>query len=294
MSGDSYRTSRPVTVAVGQAEHGDAAVRWAAAEAASRRTSLRVVHAYEWQPGPVWAGRLRPVPDSVPGEARQAATARLAEAVRQGQAAEAGLTVTGVLAEGPAVDVLRDEARTAQLLVLGGSEHGAGIGSMVRSVAERAGCPVVVIPRSVRRHQSARVVVGLDLTHHSDAALTFGFEIADRWQAILEVVYCWQPDLMDSQNLLEPVVIAEKAAFEQQLCDELAPWLQKYPGQQVVATVLERRPVTGLTERADAADLLVLGRPGSHPVRASLGSVHLAALHRAGCPVALVPSGRSE
>jgi nucleotide-binding universal stress UspA family protein len=255
---------------------------------------LRVLHAYEWQPGPVWTGRLRPVPDSVPEEARQAAAARLADAVRECRAAEAGLVVTGVLTEAPAADALRAEARIAELLVLGGgADHGVGVGTLVRSVAERAGCPVVVVPRSAQRHHPARVVVGLDLMQHSDAALAFGFEIADRWQAILEVVYCWQPNLLDAQSLLEPVVAADEAASEQQLCDELAPWMQKYPGQQVVATVLEHRPGAGLIERADAADLLVLGRPGSHPMRA-LGSVHLAVLRRAGCPVALVPSSQPD
>jgi nucleotide-binding universal stress UspA family protein len=293
MSGDSYTAGRPVTLALGSAEHGRAALRWAAAEAASRRVPLRVVHAYEWQPGPVWAGRLRPVPDSVPGEARQAAAERLAAAVRECRAAEAGLPVTGVLTEGPVAHVLRNEARTAALLVLGSAVHGAGIGTIVQSVAERAACPVVVVRGARQRSRSARVVLGLDLMNHSDAALTFGFEIADRWQAILEVVYCWQPNLLDSQSLLEPVLAADKAASEQQLCDELAPWLQKYPGQQVVATVLEHRPGAGLIERADAADLLVLGRPGSHPMRA-LGSVHLAVLRRAGCPVALVPSGQPD
>jgi nucleotide-binding universal stress UspA family protein len=293
MSGDPYTAGRPVTVAVGQAEHGRAALRWAAVEAASRRLPLRVVHAYEWQPGPVWAGRLRPVPDSVPTEVRQAAAARLAAAVRECRAAEAGLPVTGVLTEGPVADVLQGEARTAALLVLGSAEHGAGIGTIVQSVAERAGCPVVVVRRGspLRRHP-ARVVLGLDLMQYSDAAVGFGFEMAHRRQAILEVVYCWQPNLLDSQELLEPMVAAEKATLEQQLSDELAPWLQKYAGLEVVATVVEHRPVAGLIERAGAADLLVLGRPGSHPVRA-LGSTHLAALHQASCPVALVPSGQS-
>lgn len=291
MSENSYATGRPVTVAAGQDERSCAALRWAAAEAVGRRASLRVVHAYEWQPGPVWAGRLRPVPDSLPEEARQAAAARLASAVRECQAAEAGLAVIGVLTEGPAAEVLLAEAQAAQLLVLG-SAHGAGIGTIVRWVAERAGCPMVVVRGTAERHRPARVVVGLDLTHHSNAALAFGFEQAQRWQAILEVVSCWQPNLLDSESLLEPVVAADKAALEQQLDAELAPWLPKHPGVEVVVSVLEHRPVAGLTEPAGAADLLVLGRPGSHPVRA-LGSVHLAALRLADCSVALVPSGES-
>ena len=297
MSGDSYFANRQVAVGVGQVEREDATLRWAAAEAASRRVPLRVVHAYEWQPGPVWAGRLRPVPDSVLQEVRQAAAERLAAAVAGCEAAEPGLPVTGVPAEGPAVDVLLSEARTAELLVLG-SGHGAGIGTIVQSVAERAACPVVVVRGVARRHRAARVVIGLDVApdgpaRHGDGALAVGFEFAQRWQAAVDVVSCWQPNLMDSESLLEPVVAAEQAAVEERLGEQLAPWLRKYPEVAVAATVLEQRPVAGLTERVGAADLLVLGRHGSHPVRA-LGSVHLAALRRAGCPVALVPSGQSE
>jgi nucleotide-binding universal stress UspA family protein len=51
--------------------------------------------------------------------------------------------------------------------------------------------------------------------------------------------------------------------------------------------------VAGLIERSDGHDLLVLGRPGSHPIRAALGSVHLAAMRQASCPVALVPTERA-
>jgi nucleotide-binding universal stress UspA family protein len=297
MSGDSYIASRQLTVGIGQAERDAAALRWAAAEAASRGLPLRVVHAYQWQPGPVWAGRLRPVPDSVLQEVRHAAAERLAAAVAECEAAEAGLPVTGVLAEGPAVDVLLSEGRTAELLVLGSAPKPGRIGTIVQSVAERAACPVVVVPigkgSTDRRRRRARVVVGVKPAYHSDATFGFGFELAQRWQATVEAASCWQPDLMDSQSLLESTVAAEKVAIEQQLCDQLAPWLQKYPEVETVATELEHRPVAGLTERTGAADLLVLGRHGSHPVR-SLGSVHLAALRRAGCPVALVPSGQSE
>jgi nucleotide-binding universal stress UspA family protein len=294
MSSISHVAIRHVTVAVAQAERDRAALRWAAAEAAGRRLPLRVVHAYEWRAGPVWPARLRPMPDSLPQEARQAAAEQLAAAMGECQAAEAGLEVTGSLIEGSAADVLRDEARTAELLVLGSADrpgHGRSIGSVGQSVTERAVCPVVVVPGTGEHRRPARVVVGLDLTHSGHAALAFGLEQAQRWQAILEAVTCWQPNLLDSESLLEPVVISEKAAIEQDLCDELAPWQQKYPEVEVVATVVERRAAAGLAERAAGAGLLVLSRHGSHPVRAVLGSVHLAALRRADCPVALVPAG---
>jgi nucleotide-binding universal stress UspA family protein len=286
--------ARHLTVGVQDAQRDRMALRWACAEAAGRGLALHVVHAYEWQPGPVWAARLRPIPDSLLPELRAQAESVLAAAVEQCRAAEPALTVTGGLIEGLACDVLYEQSLTAELLVVAGHPRSSGgIGSVAQGIGERSTCPIVVVRDTQRiTGRPARVLVGLDLEGDSDAQLAFGFEHAQRWGAALEAVTCWRPTLLDAQSLLESAVAWDRAAVEQELCAELAPWLQKYPEVETVATVCERRPVAGLIERSDGHDLLVLGRPGSHPIRAALGSVHLAALRQASCPVALVPTER--
>ena len=288
-------TNRQLTVAVTDPVRDRAALCWATEEAASRRLPLWLVHGYEWQPGPVWAGRLRPVPDSLLYEARDAAQRQLADAITECRSFGPEVEIAGSCTEGSLADVLVEASRAAELLVLGSAaEPGRRIGSAEQSIAERSLSPVVVVRAGPLPDRSARVVVGLDLTCDSHVPLTFAFEHAQRRQATLEAVTCWQPTLMDSESLLEPVLAAEQAELEERLCEELLPWRQKYPDVEVLASVLERRPVAGLVERAEGCGLLVLGRPGSHPVRAVLGSVHLAALRRAGCPVALVPIGRAS
>lgn len=281
---------RQVTVAVADAVRDRPALRWATAEAAGRRLPLWIVHAYEWQPGPVWAGRLRSVPDSLPAEEKAAAERQLADALAECRSLGAGIEIAGSCTEGPVTDVLVEASRDTELLVLGAAaERGHRFGSAWRTVAERSVSPVAIVPAGQLPDRTARVVIGLDLQCDSHASLTFALDIAHRSHAALEAVTCWQPTLMDSDSMLEPVLAAEQAEIEQRLCDELMPWRQKYPDVEVLASVLERQPVTGLLERAEGCGLLVLGRPGSHPVRAALGSVHLAAARRAGCPVALVP-----
>lgn len=285
---------RQVIAAVADYVRDQPMLDWATAEAVSRRLPLWLVHAYEWQPGPVWAGRLRSVPDSVLQEAQAAADRQLADAVTECRSIEPGIEIAGSCTEGSAADVLVAASRDAELLILGSAtEHRHRIGSLVQAVAERSLSPVVVVPAGQLPDRTARVVVGLDLRCDSDSPLAFAFEYAHRRQATLEAVTCWRPDLMDSESLLEPILAAEQAQIEQRLCDELMPWRQKYPDVEVLASVLERTPVTGLVERAEGCGLLVLGRPGSHPVRAMLGSVHLAVLRRATCPVALVPVGQA-
>ena len=294
MTGSPTEIGRQVSVGVGAAVRDRAALRWAAAEAVSRQLALRVVHAYEWRPGPVWTGRLRPVPDSVLDEVRLAAEAELAAAVAECQSEHPTLTVTGGLVEGPAASVLHEASRTAELLVLGtGSRPGpaGGIGSIGQSAVERSACPVVVVrDRPPAPGRPSRVVVGLDLEHDSHGPLAFAFDQARRWDCTLEAVTCWLPYLLDAQSLLKSAPAEDQASVQQRLADQLQPWREKYPAVEAVGTVSQQRPASGLLERGSGHDLLVLGRPGSHPMRAALGSVQLAVLRHADCPVALVPT----
>ena len=287
-----YESDRRIVAALAELERDRDALHWAAAEAAVRGRPLHIVHAYEWRPGAVWPTRLRSVPDSLLAEARAAADRLLAEAAAEVRARRPGLAVTTGALEGAASPALQAESHTAELLVLGSPGRagwGSALGGVVRAIAERSGCPVVLVRDHPAPTARPRVVVGLDLSCDSDPLLAFSFEAAYRHRASLEAVTCWHPDLLDAETVPELTVAGDEAAVEGELCDELAPWTRKFPDIDTIATVSERRPVPGLIERSAGQQLLVLGRPVSHPVRALLGSVHLAALGQAGCPVALVP-----
>ena len=284
--------SRRIVVGFGDPELDRAALHWALAEAIRRGLPLHVVRAYEWRPGPVWPTRLRSVPASLVAEARAQAEELIAAVVAECRADRPGTDVLGRAVEGPITEVLQAESESAELLVIGSRQRagwGSALGSVEQNIAERSGCPVVVVREAAAGTPASRVVVGLDLDSDSDLLLAFAFEEAQRRGAVLEVITCWRPTLTDSEAVLEFSPDDEAAAIEGELCGELAPWARKYPEIEVVATVSGQRPVPGLIERGSGQELLVLGRPGSHPIRAQLGSVHLAALRQAQCPVALVP-----
>ena len=142
--------SRPVLVGVDGSGASLAAVDWAAAEAASRRTSLRVIHAFNWPRysfGPAGPSAYGP-PDA---DVRAAAGRILDEAVRRAALGSPGLNVDGTVRIGRPSPVMLDEARTAELVVVGSRGLGGFTGLLVGSVSSRlaahAPCPVVVVMR---------------------------------------------------------------------------------------------------------------------------------------------------
>lgn len=89
----------------------------------------------------------------------------------------------------------------------------------------------------------------------------------------------------------EPPAPAEADAI---LSEVLAGWREKFPDVAVRAAAIRAHPVDGLITESAAEDLLVVGRSAHHDLVATvLGSVTMGVLHRASCPVAVVPEARS-
>jgi nucleotide-binding universal stress UspA family protein len=142
-----------VVVGVDGSEHGEAALEFAAEEAALRRAELRIVCAWElpaWEfpvdgamNADVLPGLLRSIGDEADGIV-QAAVARVRE-LRPAVSCEPRVV------EGHAGSVLLDEARGAALLVVGSRGRGelAGmlLGSVSHQVLHHAPCPVTVVPK---------------------------------------------------------------------------------------------------------------------------------------------------
>jgi nucleotide-binding universal stress UspA family protein len=130
-----------------------AAVAWAAREAALRDAELHVIHA--WTPGlaaypsPWYTPSDVGVEASV--EASQTIAGRICETAREQAAAAApGITVRCETIEGGSTQVLLDQCKDADLLVVGARGHGGFIGLVLGSVSDQcarhAHIPVVVVP----------------------------------------------------------------------------------------------------------------------------------------------------
>jgi len=194
---------------------------------------------------------------------------------------------------GAPIEVLSSEARRAQLLVLGdrglGEVAGLVLGSVAVSLAARGACPVVVV-RGERAGADGPVVVGVDGSPVSEAALAFAFDAAAARGVDLVAVHAWSPTAIDEElaSLVEWDASAESAV----LAERLAGWGQKYPQVAVRRTVVRDGAVRALVTASAGAQLVVVGSRGrGNAAGLLLGSVSHGVLHGAHCPVAVVRPG---
>ncbi len=119
------------------------ALGWAARQAEITGAGLRVVTAWTW---PLLSGYAPPPPDlDIEKDARFVADS----AIRQALGHEPKVPVQVVVDEGSPAGVLLEQARDADLLVVGSRGHGAFTGMLLGSVSSHcvshAACPVVVV-----------------------------------------------------------------------------------------------------------------------------------------------------
>jgi nucleotide-binding universal stress UspA family protein len=265
------------------------AVEWAAGEAHRRGVGLRLVRAFSWTTAdhPTgWVARYRD--EMLDVSRRQVARAvRVAADTRPDVEAESQVEI------GAPIEVLSSEARRAQLLVLGdrglGEVAGLVLGSVAVSLAARGACPVVVV-RGERAGADGPVVVGVDGSPVSEAALAFAFDAAAARGVDLVAVHAWSPTAIDEElaSLVEWDASAESAV----LAERLAGWGQKYPQVAVRRTVVRDGAVRALVTASAGAQLVVVGSRGrGNAAGLLLGSVSHGVLHGAHCPVAVVRPG---
>jgi nucleotide-binding universal stress UspA family protein len=146
----------PVVVGIDGSATADAALSWAASEAALRGAPLLIVHAW-----PLGASGLMPMAG---GSLAQAGEALLRTAEADVAARMPGLTIRTRLVPEPAPHALLEAARDAQLLVVGA--HGRGgfpgmiFGSISGTCLAASPCTVAVIPPAGPAEMPAGVDTG--------------------------------------------------------------------------------------------------------------------------------------
>ncbi len=282
----------PVVVGVDGSESALDAVRWAADEARRRETRLRIVHAYQVPTGyPQGFVDVTMLHDALATQGKE----WLVRAQAVAEEAEPGLTVETVDVQAPTVPALEREARDAAVLVLGsrglGGFTGLVIGSTAVTLVTRATCPVVVVREP---GQGGPVVVGVDGTPASEAAIAFAFAEASARDAELVAVHTWTDLLLEVAFAGEPEVldvtrVAEEA--HEVLGERLAGWQEQYPDVHVTREVVHERASRALLRRSEGARLVVVGSRGRGGFRGLLlGSTSQHLLYHATCPVAVVPA----
>lgn len=278
---------RPVVVGLDGSRDGLIALTWAARFAAVRRAPLHGVHVVD--------DTRRPV-GSAPGAGPDDGSEVLEDAADHLE--RIGLTgATFEVRHGHPATTLLELSAGAEALVIG--RRGAGgfaelvLGSTSQVCTALTRAPLVVVPDSWRPDQPrhGRVVVGVDGSAGCQAALAFGFELADATGAALRTVHAVEvPEDCPAPNLwLDPEAPPWRPDAETLLAEALNGWPAKHPGVTVTTSCTAAHPVLLLAHESETADLIVvggIGRTQFTPLR--MGSVSRGLLHHTRCPVAVI------
>ncbi|RKT88524.1 Nucleotide-binding universal stress protein, UspA family [Saccharopolyspora antimicrobica] len=287
-------SEKAVVVGFDLAESSRRAVRWAAREAAGRGRPLLLVHALTWPFEEHTTIRV-PGEGDVAEPLQQALRRELAQLVEECRRIDADLPVRSELPFGDPAEVLAAMAADADLLVLGGPrlEPSAGIGATsAELLARRGGAPVVVVRGGADQPGSGPVVVGVDGSATSRAAIGFAFDFASRNRCELVTAHAWSDLPLDPFQWVSHWELAWAEVHEEAaevLAESVAGWVEQYPDVVVRRVVTPEKPTEALLREAEGASLLVVGSHGRGRFRRSfLGSVSHAVVNRAPCPVAVL------
>lgn len=271
----------------------DAAV-WAAEEAARRHCQLKLVHAYsipvvqeypDYNPfpndlGPILRDEGQRMAGRVSVDLRRSFT-------------DLPIRVE-VVNEQPTI-ALRRHSIGAALTVVGSDHvnrfHGVMLGSVALAVASSNTAPVAVIHGGQVQRTTGPVVVGVDGTHTSDAAVAFAFQDAAVRGTSLLAVHVWNDISVPVSHRMRDVMDPARIEQEEQtlLAERTAGWADKYPDVQVQRIVVEGRSVAQLLERSAEAQLLVVGSHGRGGFTGMLlGSTSHSLIIHGTCPVVVV------
>ncbi len=269
------------------------AARWAATEALVRGRGLTLAHAIV---PPVMGGGfsigLPPRLDIIDTVREGAITelAKIADSLP-------GDDITIEVQIGSASELMLLASESADLLVLGSRGHGGFrgllVGSVGTQVASHAQCPTVVL-REAPRAGAKQIVVGIDGSPHSMAAIGFAFDEASRHGWELVAIHAWDVptyDLIISPAGAVPFPLADVADSEIRLAAEvLAGFRTDYPDVTVQERLVRAPAVQAILDASTDAAMIVVGTRGhGAAIGAVLGSVSNGLLHRATVPVAVVP-----
>ncbi|MCU1365992.1 MAG: hypothetical protein JWN39_1631 [Ilumatobacteraceae bacterium] len=266
------------------------AVEWAALEAVARKCPLRIVACYDI---PIAAGAGAAW---VSGEAVtlvEDCTSAAAAAVMAAVAARhPDLRVDVDVRPGPPRTTLIDSLAPGDLLVVGTSSHegaaGFWLGSTSRWATRHSPCPVAIVRGAASRGAPDRVVVGVDRSAASGAALLWAADEADLHGVDLLIVHVWDDAYAGVDTHAEQVrdLTRIDAATVLDHATELA---RERCGVSVKDVLVEGRAVTALLDAVRDGDLLVLGAQGRGVVAAGLlGSTVNDVVEQAAVPVVVV------
>jgi nucleotide-binding universal stress UspA family protein len=142
---------------------------------------------------------------------------------------------------------------------------------------------------------AGRIVVGVDDSEQAAAALRWALAEGALRGATVEVVHSWSPPLSALPFGATLVIPVDEAAIDSaargsvdELVDAALAEMDHRP-PEVLRTILPGGPASTLVEVSEDADMLVVGSHGRSGLsRLMLGSVAMACVNHAACPVVII------
>ena len=273
-----------VVVGIDGSDVANAALVFAAHEAARRDARLTVVHAGD-------------IPSAAHDdhEANPFAVILVREAVATVAAIHPHVDCRYVLRDADPAGVLVELSRGADLLVVGthrmGRLRGFVLGSVSQRVAAHATCPVVTVSDRPE-HDDRPVVLGASASRGGMAALRFACDEARLRGVPVRAIRSittedWAIDGPGYGIAIGPDVLHDVAKAE--LGAVLRAARADYPDVEISGEVSNLNPFTALLQAAQDAALIVIGaRRSQDSALPHLGPVAAWLLHQATCPLAVV------
>jgi nucleotide-binding universal stress UspA family protein len=279
-------TGSTIVVGVDGSPDGRAALRWAAAQAGRTRQHLRLVTA------------LGPNHQFIDDREAQVLMEKvIADSIQEALDIAPGVTISHSEQLRAPRRALVDESGDADLLVVGsrgsGGFAGLALGSVSRGCAHQCRCPVVVVRASegepsadLIESASPKIVVGVDGSTSSDAALLWAAREADITGATLEAITTWDWVQDYGWGFVIPHDLDPAADSNRVLEQALEPVRSAFPDVTLEPAVIEGPAAQLLVKASVGADLVAVGSRGHSEFRdVLLGSVSEYCVTHAHCPV---------
>ena len=275
-----------------------AALRWAAGEAQLRRAKVDAI-ACVFVPVlfPVWPVGQIPLFIHEVKTMRADAQADLGRVLADVTRSHPDVAFHSNVVDGHPLDVLVLESERCDMVVIGATGARAVeapfLGSTASGLARTCASPLVLVPGGEQHARSDRIVVGTDGSGHSDAALDWAADEADRRGAELVVVHAWWYPYGGTE--LAPSEMHDRTRVDASLVLGVAvERCQERAGVSVRGLLLEHSAAPALIEQGLHADMVVVGSRGRGRFRTLLfGSVARAVSEHAPCPIVVVRPPRT-
>ncbi|MCU1683046.1 MAG: hypothetical protein JWQ81_3785 [Amycolatopsis sp.] len=289
--------NRRIAVGVDGAEIGTLAVKWAAQVASERKLELVIVHLTHGEQF-VYGGGLSGYPELL--DAFREDGLRILEAAEEvAHSIDPALDLDTVLQMDSAARYLIELSSSVRMIVVGASGRSAVtsalLGSTASAVLSHAHCPVAVVrgrTESAMFVPDGPVVVGIDSSPFSEAALEIAFDEASIRAVPLIAVHAWTDAAIDEvYGMSRLSTWWETRADDERrlLAERLAGRQEKYPDVAVERVLARDNPRQVLLDYSAKAQLVVVGSRGRGGFRGLLlGSTSQGLAHHAKCPVLVV------